>query len=42
MLVILITAVRVRNKYCANIIVIMFVGKLYNLISGILVELFIT
>ena len=32
---------RSKNKYNANIMVIMFVGKLSNLISGILVELFI-
>jgi len=41
MLVILTTTIRVRNNYSANIIVIIFVGKLYSLISGILVELFI-
>ena len=35
------TTIRVKNKYNANIIVIMFVGKLYNLITGILVELLI-
>jgi hypothetical protein len=35
------TIIRVKNKYNANIIVIMFVGKLYNLINGILVELLI-
>jgi hypothetical protein len=30
-----------ENKYNANMIVIIFVGKLYNLINGILVKLFI-
>ena len=44
MLIIFTTTIRVKNKknkYNANIIVIMFVGKLYILISGILVELFV-
>ena len=41
-LVILTTTIRIRNKYNANMIVIIFVGKLYNLISGMLVELFIS
>ena len=32
MLIILTTTIRVKNKYNANIILIIFVGKLYNLI----------
>jgi len=42
MLVIFTTSIRVRNRYNASIIVIIFVGKLYNLINGILVKLFMT
>ena len=41
MLVIFTTTIRVKNKYNANMIVIIFVGKLYNLISEMLVKLFI-
>ena len=40
MLVILTTTIRVKNTYNANIIVIIFVGKLYTLINGIFVSLF--
>ena len=39
-LVILTTTNKVNNQYNANIIVMIFVGKLHNLISGIIVELF--
>ena len=39
MLVILSTTIRVKNKHNDNIIVMIFVGKLYNLISGIFVVL---
>ena len=39
---ILTTTIRVKTKYNANIIVIIFLGKLYNLLSGIFVELFMT
>ena len=35
MLVILTTTIRVRDKYSANIIVIIFVGKLYSLIINV-------
>ena len=41
MLIILITTIRVRNRYNTNMTIMIFVGKLYNLISGLLVELFI-
>ena len=34
MLMIFTTTIRVKNKYNANMIVIIFVGKMYNLISG--------
>ena len=32
--------IRVRHKYIASIILIIFVGKFYSLIKGISVELF--
>jgi hypothetical protein len=42
MLVIFTTTIKVKNRYNASIIVIILVGKLYSLINGTLVKLFIT